>query len=172
MVTKEMIENSMEATLRKRNLRYLLIGFAILFFVYFGILLCSGPLPKIVWITVLISFFGICGGFVLYQWIRYRMLFFDREEYELYEVMLDRPTSSYLYQGYIYFTVMIETQSGMKIFRKTKAIWCDYFWSRYKAWEYMNSKIWIAYDEERDRMVVLGTEDDWRVKNERNYSNE
>lgn len=169
MVTKEMIENSIEATLRKRNLRFLLIGFAVLFFVYFGILLICGPLPKIIWISTLISYLCVCGGFISYQWIRYRILFLHREEYELYEVMLDRPTSSYFNQGYVYFTVMIETNSGMKVFRNTKSLWCDYFWSKYKAWEYMNGKVWIAYDEERDRLVVLGLEDDWREKDERDY---
>ena len=39
MVTKEMIENSMEGTVRKLNLRYLTIGFSVVFFVFLIIFL-------------------------------------------------------------------------------------------------------------------------------------
>lgn len=171
MVTKEMIENSIEGVIRKRNIRFLLIGFTIMFMVYFGILVNSGISMKL-FLPMLLLCILIFSGFVFYQWIRYRLLFSNMEAYEKYEVMLDRPTSSYYPEGSVYFTITIETKSGMRIFRKTKALWSDFFGSKYKAWEYMNAKIWIAYDEERDRLVVLGLEDDWRGTDERDYSNE
>ena len=86
MVTKEMIENSIEATVRKRNIRFLLIGFAVMFMVYFGILVNSGVSGG-VFLLLLFVCIPVFGGFVLYQWIQYRLLFFYIEEYELYEVM-------------------------------------------------------------------------------------
>ena len=170
MVTKEMIENSMEGTVRKLNLRYLTICFSVVFFVFLIIFLSVGSLPIILWITMFAAIFCICGSFLLYQWLQYRKLFANMEDYELYKVLLDRPTYIHTrYNGFVYFTITIETNSGMKIFRKTKALWSDSGGSQYKAWEYMNSHVWIAYDEERDKMVVLGLEDDWRRKNERDY---
>lgn len=172
MVTKEMMNNSIEATLRKRNIRILLIGFTVLFFVYLGIYISSGLPFDSIFFILLVLIFGICGGFVLFQWLYYHSLFSNIEGYKLYEVMLDRPTASYLYKGYVYFTITIESEEGIRIYRKTKALWSDYIGSKYKVWEYMNSKVWIAYNEERDRLVVLGLEDDWRGTNERNYSNE
>ena len=162
MVTKEMIENGMEGTIRKLNLRYLTIGFSVLFFVFLIIFLSVGSLPIYLWITMFAAFFCICGSFLLYQWIQYRKLFANMEDYELYKVLLDRPTYIHTrYNGVVYFTITIETNSGMKIFRKTKALWSDSGGSQYKAWEYMNSKIHIAYDEDRDRIIILGSEGDY-----------
>lgn len=168
MVTKEMIKNSMEAEWRKRDAIILLVLPIIIFVVNIG--LTAGGSEKSN--TLGIGYWAIAsGGFSLYFGIRYWLLFLHRESYKVYAVKLDRPTSSYIEKGSVYFTVMIETESGINIFRKTKHIWSDYFFSKFKTWEYMNSTVLIAYDEERDRLVVLRSKDDWRSMYERNNSN-
>lgn len=164
MITKEKIQNSIEARWRKRLIAYCgacigLYVFVVLTAVINHKSLADSPgglaFPGLV---LLIPFF--------YEIVRYFMLFSRVENYEIYEVLLDRPTTSFWYRGCVYFTVGIDLKRGIGIFRKTKPIWSDHFLSKFKAWEYMNSKVQIAYDDEKDRMIVLGDEMDWRLTDE------
>lgn len=163
MVTKEMIKNSMEAKWRRRFVVMFVILIAICVPFIWGTVGNDESLADMIKIVgvPMIPLFLI----LLYETMRYFVLFLHRDSYEIYEVLLDRPTTSLLYRGCVYFTVDIDTKSGMGIFRKTKPIWSDYPFSKFKAWEYMNSKIHIAYDEERDKMIILGSEGEY----ERNY---
>ncbi len=165
MVTKEMIKNSMEAKWRER----FVVMFAILIAICVPFILVTVGNGES--LTDMIKIVGVpmipLLLILLYETVCYFMLFLHRRDYEIYEVLLDRPTTSFWYRGCVYFTVDIDTKSGMGIYRKTKPIWSDHPLSKFKAWEYMNSKIHIAYDEERDKMIILGSEGDY----ERNYPN-
>lgn len=159
MVTKEMIKNSIEAKWRKCLIAYFSGCFGLGVFIVLTVIFNDESFADMI---------GFLGFFVillplpcLYEMVRYFMLFFRHENYEIYEVLLDWPTTSLLYRGYVYFTVHIDTKSGMGGFRKTKPIWSDYRLSKFKAWEYINSKIHIAYDEDRDRIIILGTEGEY-----------
>ncbi len=166
MVTKEMIKNSMEAKWRKRFIVMFVILIAICV-PFIGGIFCSDKSFADMIKSLVVSMIPLLL-ILLYETVRYFMLFLHRKDYEIYEVLLDRPTTSFWYRGCVYFTVDIDTKSGIGIFRKTKPLWSDYPLSKFKAWEYMNSKIHIAYDEERDKMIILGSEGDY----ERNNSNE
>ena len=166
MVTKEMIKNSMEAKYRKSHLKICLIMYGVALFGVFGVWACNEPFSELFReVGAYIVAFGLLG---CYDGIRYLMLFWRRKSYGIYEVLLDRPTSSWIFKGCVYFTITIELKSGIGIIRRTKAMWSDHPFSKFKAWEYMNSKIHIAYDEERDKMIILGSEGDY----ERDNSNE
>lgn len=159
MVTKKMIKKSMEAKWRKRFIVMFAVLIAICVPVILGTVGNGESLADMIKILVvpMIPLLLAC----LYEAVRYFMLFLHCDSYEIYEVLLDKPTTSLVYRGCVYFTVDIDTKSGMGIYRKTKPIWSDYPLSKFKAWEYMNSKIHIAYDENRDRIIILGMEGDY-----------
>ncbi len=155
MVTKEMIKNSMEAKWCKRDLKFLLIGFAISMFVSFGSL-ANDKIPAVVFLVSLLLCVLLFGGLILYGWVSYLLLLSRREEYEIHAVVLEYQSVSYLRKGYVYFTVPITTKDGDTVYCKTSPMWSDYLGSMYKTWDYYHETVKVAYSEERNDLIVLG----------------
>lgn len=155
MLTKEMIKNSMEANWCKRDLKFILIGFAISMLVSLGSL-ANDNTPVAVFLILLLICILLFGGLILYGWISYLLLLSRREEYEIHKVVLEYPSVSYLRKGYVYFTVPITTKDGDTVYCKTSPMWSDYLGSKYKTWDYHNETIKVAYSEKRNDLIVLG----------------
>ncbi len=168
MVTKEMIKNSMEVNWCKRDIKFLLIGFAISLFVALGCL-ANDNMPAVVFMVTLLLCVLLFGGVILYGWISYLLLLSRREEYEVHEVVLEYQSVSYLRKGYVYFNVPITTKDGDTVYCKTSPMWSDYLGSKYKTWDYRHETIKVAYSEKRNDLIVLGKAGFKEDTNERNY---
>lgn len=94
--------------------------------------------------------------FVLFYLHRYMKLFKNLNDYEIYEVRLDRPGTSYWYRGAIYYTVTFETKAGEKVSKDTKPLWSGGVFASFHLDDYNNKKINVAYNESTDEMMVLG----------------
>ncbi len=149
MVTKKMVKDSLEGEWRKSNIRFSLIGciVALLLSLLFWWIIPKGEgellATAIIYGPILLYF----AFLLLYNLIRCYLLFVDLEQYEVYEVSLNRPTMSYWYRNHVYFDVLIKTNKGQYYVRKTKPVF---------SVEYTNTKARIAYNEDKDKLIVLG----------------
>lgn len=157
MLTKDIVKNSMEAKWRKEQLKlYIVIpGIFLLFLAFVGLFagLQHGDFALSLEITgIVVLVFGLMFlPFVLFALYKYRALFQNLNDYEIYEVRLDHPGTSYWYRGAIYYTVTIETKAGYKV-----PLWYGGAFASFRLDEYNNKKIKIAYNEQTDEMMVLG----------------
>ncbi len=69
----------------------------------------------------------------------------------------------------LFFTVAITKKDGDVVYCKTKPMWSDYGGAKNKTWEYSNEKVTVAYNEERDKLIVLGKYGFKEVGDERDY---
>ncbi len=155
MLTDEMIKESLEVKWRKRNMKAVLFVIVFLFFVVLGSCVMNDA-PFAIGFCVFLLYFLVISGFIVYEWIYYRLMFKQKEEYVLQEVVLGYPEVSYFPRGYDYFTIQITKKDGDTFYYKTSAMWSDYIGAKNKTWEYANEKITVAYNEDRDKLIVLG----------------
>ena len=162
MLTKDMVKSSMEAKWRMNQLKmYIAIpGIFLLFIAFVGVIsgLQHGDFALSFEVTgiVMLVFALMFLPFVLFTLYKYRALFQNLNDYEIYEVRLDHPGTSYWYRGAIYYTVTIETKAGYKVSADTKPLWSGGAFASFRLDEYNNKKIRIAYNEQTDEMMVLG----------------
>ena len=80
--------------------------------------------------------------------------FKDIDSYEKYEVILDKPNTSFNYRHSLYYTVSFTTKTGKKIIKDTAPIFSD--WGNIASLhDYNNKKVNIAYNEKNDTLIVL-----------------
>lgn len=162
MITKDIVKSSMEAKWRMNQLKmYIAIpGIFLLFIAFVGVIsgLQHGDFALSFEITgiVMLVFALMFLPFVLFALYKYRALFKNLNDYEIYEVRLDHPGTSYWYRGAIYYTVTIETKAGYRVSMDTKPLWSGGAFASFRLDEYNNKKIKIAYNEQTDKMMVLG----------------
>lgn len=162
MLTKEMVKDSMEAKWRKDQLKlYIVIPVIFLIFLaFFGLVagLQYGDFGLSFEVTgiVILIFALVFLPFVLFALYKYVALFKNLNDYEVYEVCLDRPGTSYWYRGAIYYTVTFETKAGYKVSMDTKPLWSGGAFASFHLDDYNNKKIEIAYNESTEEMMVLG----------------
>ena len=162
MITKDIVKSSMEAKWRMNQLKmYIAIpGIFLLFIAFVGVIsgLHHGDFALSFEITgiVMLVFALMFLPFVLFALYKYRALFKNLNDYEIYEVRLDHPGTSYWYRGAIYYTVTIETKAGYRVSMDTKPLWSGGAFASFRLDEYNNKKIKIAYNEQTDKMMVLG----------------
>ncbi len=162
MLTKDIVKNSMEAKWRKNQLKlYIVIpGIFLLFLAFVGLFagLQHGDFALSFEVTgiVMLVFALMFLPFVLFSLYKYRSLFKNLNDYEIYEVRLDRPGTSYWYRGAIYYTVTFETRAGYRVSMDTKPLWSGGAFASFRLDDYNNKKIEIAYNQNMDEMMVLG----------------
>ena len=162
MLTKEIIKNSLDAKWRKRQMRIWLVITGI----YIGVILFSaliaaakhGDLFLSLQITGIyaVIMLLVIAPFLIYNIWCYYSLLKDPEEYEAYEVMLDKPETSYLYRGAIYYTVRFTDKNGNGIVRDTRPLWSSGIFDPCQLADYNNKKVFVAYRESTDTLIVLG----------------
>ena len=162
MITKEMVKNSMEAKWRKDQIKmHGVIALFIFIFIFFGVMVSVMEhgdflIALEVFGIVVLIYAVLFGVFVLYYAYKFFCLFKDLEQYEVYEVFLDKPSTSYLYRGAIYYTVSFETMKGEKITQDTKPFWSSGIFASFQLEDYNGKKIKIAYNANTETMITLG----------------
>lgn len=171
MVTKEIIKDSIEAKWRRENAVVMLVFAAIVFGLELSsIFFIGGDMKNINIGYILVAI--VAGCFCLYSWIRYLVLLSHTSDYVIYDATLENPRGANVPMRNVCFTVSIQLKNKERRTRETKAIWSIHRSADYVAWDYMDAEVKVAYDEERDRLVVLGLAKDWRFVHERSHSNE
>lgn len=162
MVTKDIIKNSLEAKWRKHQTLFWIAFFSFIFFVaiIIDLMICIGDndfsififalgIACGIWVLPIISF----SGFYFYK---YKRLFRNLEDYQIYEVMLDKPSTSWNYKGAVYYTISFKIDNGNIITKDTLPIWSSSLMSVASLEDYNNKKIKIAYSDKEDEIIVLG----------------
>ena len=162
MLTKDMVKASMEAKWRKDQLKLyiVILGLFLLFIAFVGLVsgFEHGNFGLSFEITgILIMVFSLMFlPFALFALYKYLALFKNLDDYEIYDVRLDRPGTSYWYRGAIYYTVTIDTKAGYKVSVDTKPLWSGGAFASFHLDDYNNKQIKVAYNEQTDEMMVLG----------------
>ncbi len=165
MLTKEQIENSLEAKWRTRQV-YTYAGiFGItviitLFMELFALMLHGFSKENLsivldTFFPVISIFFVVFLPFGIYCQTQYMALFKSLETYTVHEVLLDKPSTAYFYRGAIYYTVSMDIGSRT-VKAETKPLFTSGLLSSFPLEEYNNKKIKVAYSETLDKLIVLG----------------
>ena len=161
MVTKDQIKNSMEYQWRLSQCRtYLAVwGVALVFGLIGGF---SGGIKLNSAKDGLFISLVIAGIFsvpllpaAFYPLVQIVRLMKQAEKCTVHRVMLDRPATSVMNRGAVYYTVEF-TQDGECFIRETKPLWSSAPMARFQLEEYNNKQINILYNRESDQVFVLG----------------
>ena len=157
MATKERIQNAIESKWRLEQSLAMLIVYAAVSLITFLRMLLEGQrysdwfeVPGL----VLGIFAVIMLPFILYPLWKYYWMLRDWEDYRAYDVKLDRPNTSWLYKGAIYYTVHFCDEHGNQVTMDTKPIFSGGLFSRYHLGDYNNKTVTVYYDAKRERMLV------------------
>ena len=161
MITKEQIKNSMDAKWRRSQIKiYSAILGGILVFMLFVALFSAlkhGDFSLSFEVSGIcaIVFAVIFAPFPLFSLYRYRELFRNLDEYRVYTATLDHPSTSHLYRGAIYYTVILRTPDGFTIQTDTKPLFSSGAFATFPLEEYNNQTATVAYKESEDLLVIL-----------------
>ncbi len=165
MLTKEQIQNSLEAKWRKSQIKtYFVIFavFAVIFFVamFFGIAIEGFSSENLLFCIEILGilyavYFAVLLPFILYAWYQYRQLFQNLDTYTLYEAALDQPSTSHMYRGAVYYTISIPLASGKMLKRETKPMWSSGIFAPIPLADYNNKTIQVAYSEALDKLIII-----------------
>ena len=161
MVTKEQIKSSMEYKWRLSQCKtYLVIwGVTLVFAIIggFGGAMKLNSVKDGLFISLVTT--GILSmpllPMAVYPMIQIGRLMKRAQGCTIHRVMLDRPATSTMYRGAVYYTVEF-TQDGERFLRDTKPLWSSAPMARFQLDEYNNKQIDILYDRESDQIIVLG----------------
>jgi hypothetical protein len=164
MITKEIIKNSLDAKWRKRQMRIWIVVAGI----YIGVFLLSALIASLKHGDFLLSlqitgiyaaiWLPIIAPFLIYNIWCYYSLLKNPEEYKVYEVMLDKPETSYMYRGAIYYKVSFTDGDGNLVSKDTRPLWSSGIFDPCQLADYNNKKVFVAYRESTDTLIVLGKE--------------
>ena len=92
----------------------------------------------------------------MYNIYKYFSLFRDLGQYEIYEVVLDKPNVFLWINELIYYTVVFRASQDKLIKRDTKPFWSTAIFAPFHFADYINMTIKIAYNADTDTMIILG----------------
>ena len=162
MLTKEMVKKSIEARWRKGQIRMYFIIFSffevlgLIIGVVFGMHTGEFHITFTIIGIILLVFCIVFLPFIFYFLYKYLKLFKYLEDYIIYEVTLDKPSTSFMYRGSVYYTITFITEANEKITRDTRPLWSSSILASFSLEEYNNKKVKIAYNENLDCLIVLG----------------
>ena len=160
MVTKEQIKNSLEYKWRMRQCKtYLVIWGVMAAFALMGGAASFGKLGSVqgglfVFLVVTAIYSLVLLPLAIYPLVQIRLLANRAERCSVHTVKLDRPGTSHMYRGAVYYTVSF-TDNGEYFVRDTKPLWSSYS-VEFPLDEYNNKEVKILYDREADQVFVLG----------------
>lgn len=159
MVTKERIQNSLEYKWRLRQVKvYLAIWGVMLVFALMGGIVSVGKLGSVqdglfVFFAVTALYSLILLPLAIYPLVQIRFLVKRAERCSVHTVKLDRPGTSHMYRGAVYYTVSF-TDRGEYFVRDTKPLWSSNSID-FPLDEYNNKEVKILYDRDSDQVFVL-----------------
>ena len=160
MVTKEQIKNSLEYKWRMRQCKtYLVIWGVMAAFALMGGAASFGKLGSVqgglfVFLVVTAIYSLVLLPLAIYPLVQIWLLGKRAERCSVHTVKLDRPGTSHMYRGAVYYTVSF-TDNGEHFLRETKPLWSSYS-VEFPLEEYNNKEVKILYDREADQVFVLG----------------
>lgn len=162
MITKEKIKNSLDAKWRKKQINVWLFVLGAYAFVFIFAALVATAKHGDFLLSLQIS--GLCAAvslpvflpFLAYNLWKYFSLFCGLDEYNVYEVMLDKPETSFMYRGAIYYTVRFTDKNGNSIVKDTRPLWSSGVFEPCQLSDYNNQRVLVAYKQSTDTLVVLG----------------
>ncbi|MBR6637286.1 MAG: hypothetical protein IKK96_00340 [Lachnospiraceae bacterium] len=164
MVTKEDVKKTLDCVFIRKTIKVGLIFLAIAeLFTYISIMIqyreniMKGFISATVPGVMFLIFFAIpC----ICCFCKYRSIVNNYKNYDVYEVVLDTPKWVKFQGGrggraYRYI-VTFTTKHNQTITTKTSALWSDGVFSVFDKRDYDNKKVKILYDEQKDKVYVLG----------------
>ena len=162
MVTKTMLKNSIEAKWRKYNRNLFIVFFclALLLEVFLSSYTFSTveDFLKVVGITLLSTspLLITLMIFTIYYGVKYHKTCEVLDDYKIYEVVLDQPSVSLWHKRSFYYEVTFVTAEKKTKTKDTPPLFGAAFFYDVEISDYNNKKIYIAYSNKEDRMIVLG----------------
>ena len=162
MVTREQIENSLDARSYQESIRLLRL------FILGGIILLPivALLLGLVAQDFIFSFLlvGSMGGLYilsmlgifLYQTVQYKRLFEKISHYETHTVIFNRPCTPFGRYQVIPYIVKFKLTSGQYIQRETRKLFLIAGKNPPQAADYTNKSVQIAYNPTTKQLVILG----------------
>ena len=160
MVTKEQIKNSLEYKWRMRQCKtYLVIWGVMAAFALMGGAASFGKLGSVqgglfVFLVVTAIHSLVLLPLAIYPLVQIWLLGKRAERCSVHTVKLDRPGTSHMYRGAVYYTVSF-TDNGEYFVRDTKPLWSSSS-VEFPLDEYNNKEVKILYDREADQVFVFG----------------
>lgn len=93
--------------------------------------------------------------FFLYSLYRYLHLLKNYHKYSLHTVVLDKPHTSALYRGAVYFSVSVSDSAGSKIWVDTSPLFSDAIFSSFTLDEYAGKSVRVLCDEEMSKVYLI-----------------
>ena len=90
----------------------------------------------------------------IYPLVQIRLLMKRAEQCSVHRVKLDRPATSVMYRGAVYYIVEFE-DNGEWLSRDTKPLWSSNSYA-FPLEEYNNKEVDVLYDRDWDQIFVLG----------------
>lgn len=176
MYSQEELKQCLECKWRLKQVKYYLgiLGFSFAVGMIFALVVFVvnidkfeniGTVAGICFLTAavfVLTIFLTLLPFIIYSFNDYKKIIKLSQNASFYKVILDHPNTSFYYRGHIYYTVRFMTEDMKSFSSDTKPMWSDFFLS-FPMSEYNNKEVEILYNEEEDRVIVLGLKD-WQKK--------
>ncbi len=160
--TREEIKKSIECKWRKSQIFFTLGILGIIFLISIMAALYVGLKTNdfSMMLSVLLSAFLfpaiILGPMIVYYLYQYFKIIRKYSKYESYEVLLDRPSTSWYYRGAVYYTVSFVTADNIRKVLDTNPLFSSALFSSVDLNEYNNKKINILYDSDAEKVICIG----------------
>ncbi len=105
---------------------------------------------------IVVGMYLVCYlPFALYYLTKANSLVNNYKNYSLHQVELTNVKTSFWYRYSVYYTVTI-TVNGVQKEVNTNSIFSNAWFSPVKLDDYNNQKVWVLYDQEKDKAYVVG----------------
>ena len=172
MVTKDLLKKSMETRWRKYQKNIILVIDLIFLLVVPLLIIPLNPddldLGDSIdaFLIALIPLFIVLLPYTIYCIIAYINSYKLLDDYKIYEVVLDKPSASFMYKGAFYYSINFKNENGENKTFDTPAMFGN-FLNPFTIEDYNNQTVLIAYSEKKEKVVLLGKkergnfEDEW-----------
>ena len=160
-ITIEEIKESVEYNRRKNQIIILLYAWLLIagisLIVPFAVIIDSfelvgmGFLIWLFWMLFIGLFIFIA---ILFYLNKNRYLLNNYQNFNAYEVVLDRFSTSYAYRGAIYYTVNI-LDNGVRKNVDTNPYFSNYLFSKFIPQDYNNKKVIGLYDSHKEKFYII-----------------
>ncbi len=165
-LTKEDIKNSVEYKWRIQQRNTLLIIYILVLLAAFFMMAIAGltnasefednmaSILTDAFLIVAVLFTVIFMPFIAFYQYKAVYLLKKYHTFKRYEVLLDRPSTSYWYRGAVYYTVDISTEKG-NLSVDTNPYFSSSVWSAFNISEFNNKKVIGLLDEEKGGFYII-----------------
>ena len=157
----EEIKNSIEYQWRKSQINTLLVVWLFIavitlfipFIVTINYLEFLG-FGMLIWLCCMVFIGLILGAFILFYCSKSRYLLQNYKNFNCYEVVLDRVSTSYAYKYSIYYTVKI-VYNGITKTVDTNPYFSNSFFSKFYPDDFNNKKVMGLYDSNMEKFYIV-----------------